>query len=176
MKFTFKDLPIDIRFFGICFLPVVLALLAWTLHADGLFQFLRVLFSVLWFLAAFASVTYAAVGLSIQRDRSEEESINESFDEDFINIDNAAKKNPADTQKFPLGWQDAHLEHRRVALAGAEAYRWQKASRWWMLAAGCALTASLMLAVTAWQCVYGHPDLTMRKAHRHVKVDAPNAR
>jgi hypothetical protein len=123
-KSTFKELVADIRFFGICFSPVVLALLAWAVHADGLFQFLRVLFSVLWFFGAIASIIYASVALNIQRAKFKEE-LGQMHD--------------------PM-----YLDRRSV-----EAYRWQKASWWWMLAAGCALASLLMLAVTAWRCVYG---------------------
>ena len=71
-------------------------------------------------------------------------------------MNDSMNRNPAYVQKY-LDWQDVHLERRRAALSGAEAYRWRNASRWWMLAAGCALASLFMLAVTAWRCVQGSP-------------------
>jgi hypothetical protein len=97
MKSTFKGLVVGIC--GVvgsaCFFLGVFALLVWAVYTGGLSQWLREVFSILWFVAALASILAAAIALSIQRDRRTEKSLDAKFEEEVGEMYEPMDKDPA---------------------------------------------------------------------------------
>jgi hypothetical protein len=95
-----------------------------------------------------ASILFAAGAFSIQRDRRAEQSSERQFEDELSEVYDAIEKDPAAAKYYDQNWRDIHVERHRAALSSANAHRWESACRFWMLAAGCALAAVVMLYVS----------------------------
>ena|ERR1017187_7607129 len=107
-------------------------------------DWLRELCGVVWAVAGLASVLFTVMAFSIQRDRRTEQAIEAQFEDEFSEMYDAMEKNPEYARAHP-DWREVYGARHRSALQGAEANRWESASRFWMLATVCALAAVVMM-------------------------------
>ena len=82
-----------------------------------------------------------------QRDRRDEEAVDDRFKTELGQICDQMGKNPALVRTNPH-WRESHAERHRCARKTAEACRWKSTCLFWMIATGCALAAVLMLYVS----------------------------
>lgn len=107
-------------------------------------DWLRGLCSWLWVVPALASILSAMIAFGAQRDRRDEQSVDERFNDEFSKMCDAMEKNPASARANPQ-WREIHSERHRCARKTAEACRWESTCLFWMIATGCALAAVGML-------------------------------
>jgi hypothetical protein len=116
--------------------------------AESIAHWLRHLCGLLWAVAFLGSILFAVLAFSIQRDRRAEHSIDAKFEKDLSDVYDAVEKDPEASRYYSESWRDLRRERCRADFSAAEAYRWQTACNFWMLATGCALAAIVMLYVS----------------------------
>jgi len=110
-------------------------------------DWLRNLCSWLWAVPFLASILSAMIAFGAQRDRRDEEAVDERFKNELGKMCDEMEKNPALVGTNPH-WRESHAERHRCARKTAEACRWESTCLFWMIATGCALVATLMLYVS----------------------------